>query len=656
MKKNRVIAILFMCLMNVFYAHAQDALTSPDGRLLFELVSLNKYEAGKNYSTYGEGKYLFYRIKMNNELVVDCSPLGLTLDYTDLFNLLQFVSNSEIDNTNQTYSILHGKSQSVKSQHNQCDYNLVNAEGKQLVLRVRVYNEGVAFCYILPDNYKQERTVLIENTGYQIDPDGKAWLSPYSQPTKWKPSYEMYYSNASRVGEPSSENPGWALPALFQVNEGKHWVMLHEAALTGNYPGTHLGNNCQQGLYNIAFPHPGEALGLYSSLPKHSGIWQMPWRVVMVAEDLSSIVASNMVYDLNESSKIEGDLAWIKPGRASWEWWTTQTHDRDFELQKKFIDLTVEMGWEYYLVDANWNDMKGGTIHQLLDYARNRGVGIFLWYKSGGSHNHVAEQPRGRLWDSRVRKEEFARLKEWGVKGIKVDFFNTDKQKIINQYLDILMDAAAYQLMVNFHGCTVPRGWSKTYPNLMSMEAVKGEETYGFDPVVPEKAPEYNAIVAFTRAAIGPADYTPVAFSEHNYPHLTTKAHELALTLIFQSGLVHFADAPEVYRNQSDEVRHFLKELPAQFDEVRLLGGFPGEYAAIARRKGDSWYVGIISGKDHRLSLKLDLALLGVKKGKILEISDSDGELKTNEKPIKNSTYSKEIAPYGGVVLVIQPN
>lgn len=459
-KKVEIIGLILLqiFLFKILEATPYAVLESPNGQLKFELNALNKYEAGKTYTTFGEGEFFFYSILKGNDVVMNNSPIGLTLDYADFFNELTLESTSEQISINESYSIINGKCKEISSIYNQRDYNFVNADGCVLILQVRVYNEGVAFRYILPDDFQKERIVLFEASGFNIGSNGNAWVTPYSRPTKWKPSYEMYYTNGDKVGEPSPENPGWALPALFNVNKGKYWVMLHEAGLTGNYPATHLGSDCQHGLYNIAFPHPGEALGLYASLPKNIGTWEMPWRVVLVSEGLSPIVESNIIYDINTPSTLEGDLSWIKPGRASWEWWTTQVRERDYKLQIEFIDLAAEMGWEYYLVDANWNEMKGGTITQLIEYANEKGVGVFLWYNLGGAHNHVAEQPRGRLWDSRIRKEEFARLHEWGVKGIKVDFFNSDKQQIINQYIDILEDAAAFKLMVNLHGCTVPRG------------------------------------------------------------------------------------------------------------------------------------------------------------------------------------------------------
>jgi hypothetical protein len=265
------------------------------------------------------------------------------------------------------------------------------------------------------------------------------------------------------------------------------------------------------------------------------------------------------------------------------------------------------------------------------------------------------------LLNNRVREEEFERLKKWGVKGIKVDFFNTDKQFIIDQYLGILKDAAKYQLMVNFHGCTVPRGWSRTYPNLMTMEAAKGAETYGFDPKFTEKAPWHNVILAFTRNVIGPMDYTPVAFSNHKYPRKTTLAHELALSIVYQSGLLHFPDEPEAYLKQPKTVVDFLKIVPAQFDELKFLKGTPDTYIALARRKGKNWYVGIISGQDKTLNLSLDLSFLN--SNTLYEVSTIKDDIAARSFHVEKRTISKnnklltlDIATFGGAVLHFTTN
>ena len=634
---------------------AQFSLYGPDAKIQFELQVLEKEKAGGHIDAY-EGKHLYYRITHNNNEVIPYSPLGLTLDYADFHNELTIESKENYKVYKESYSIIHGKKKQIESNYSEQSFVISNAVDLQIHLQVRVYKSGVAFRYVLQDEYSTERTVLEEHTGFRIDTKGKAWIMPYSGPTKWKPAYELYYENGASIGDQSVQSPGWSFPSLFNIHENKYWVMLHEAGLTENYPGTHLGNNCKQGVYRIAFPHSGEALGRHSSLPKHTGKWVMPWRVIILSDQIKDLIESNIVYDLNPPNQLNGDLSWIKPGRASWEWWRKQLRERDFNLNKEYVDFADQMGWEYCLIDANWNEMKNGTINDLIDYAKSKNIGIFLWYNSGGSHNYVAEQPRGRLLNNRVRKEEFKRLQEWGVKGIKVDFFNTDKQFIMSQYLGILKDAAQYKLMVNFHGCTVPRGWSRTYPNLMTMEAAKGAETYGFGSEFKDKAPWHNVILAFTRNVIGPMDYTPVTFSNHNYPRKTTVSHELALAVVYQSAIIHFADEPKSYLEQPAEVIDFLKSVPVQFDEIRYLDGYPGEFIAVAKRKKRDWYIGVISGSDKEIKLDLKIDFLEQKYfDSSLEINDLNNKddfiIRRIKNKVKDKIYSIKIKPYGGAIL-----
>lgn len=259
------------------------------------------------------------------------------------------------------------------------------------------------------------------------------------------------------------------------------------------------------------------------------------------------------------------------------------------------------MNWEYSLVDANWEHMKGGDITELVKYASSKNVGVLMWYNSGGPHNIVTEGPRDIIYDAQRRKEEFRKLRQWGVTGVKIDFWHSDKQNLIKLYHDVLKDAADNHIMVNFHGCTIPRGWSRTYPNLVSMEAVKGEECYLFDSIYTSAAPIQNSILPFTRNAIGPMDYTPFALTNFKYPHNTSYAHELALTLIFNSGILHFADNVKTYRSLPGYVKDFIMKVPVVFDETRLISGEPGKSIILASRKGREWWIaGVNSDHDNR--------------------------------------------------------
>ena len=331
----------------------------------------------------------------------------------------------------------------------------------------------------------------------------------------------------------------------------------------------------------------------------------MPWRFILVGQTLNSIAESSIVSHLSEPSKIE-DISWIKPGRASWEWWSSKG-SRTVKNLNHFVDLAAEMGWEYSLVDAGWEKMPDGTIEEVVAHAAAKNVGLLFWYNSGGRRDSTARNEDFILFNDDKREQEMARIAAMGVKGIKVDFFATDKQMAIELYLKILRDAAKHSLLVNFHGCTLPRGWSRTYPNLLAMEAVRGAECYRFSAGYPEITASYNTIAAVTRALVGPTDYTPATFSNQKYSRKTTSAHELALTLVYETGLLHLADTPESYRALPAEVIDFLKNVPVTWEESRVLAAIPGELFVVVRRNGEKWYVAGINGKKEPQEVQIEL-------------------------------------------------
>src|SRR5690606_33014327 len=241
----------------------------------------------------------------------------------------------------------------------------------------------------------------------------------------------------------------------------------------------------------------------------------------------------------------------------------------------------------------------------------------------GGKHNTVTEQPRDIMADAGRRIAEFEKIAGWGVKGVKVDFFQSDKQWMIGHYLDILRDAAQHHVMVNFHGCTIPRGWQKTYPHLLSMESVRGAESYIFAREFPQRAPLQNVHFAFTRNVIGPMDYTPVTFSNNRFSHLTTSGHEMALAIVFETGIIHYADHYTEYRSLSPEIRAFMSELPVTWTQTRLLSGDPSSHIVVAREADNGWYVAGINGQDKEMELNLDLSFLGSGDHEALVIADN---------------------------------
>ncbi|MFO0890325.1 MAG: glycoside hydrolase family 97 catalytic domain-containing protein, partial [Isosphaeraceae bacterium] len=411
------------------------------------------------------------------------------------------------------------------------------------------------------------------------------------------------------AGTPAPDAAGWALPLLFQTGSGR-WGLIAEAAVDGSYCGSRLRREAPDRLYLLRFPDAGEGNGTGAVRPSSTLPLATPWRVIVVGTSLAPIVESTLVENLNPPSTLT-DTSWIRPGRASWSWLFDPPSPQDASKLKAFVDLAADMGWEYTLVDANWDIMKNGTVHDVIAHAKSKGVGVLLWYNSGGPHNAVTERPRGLMDQKKVRRYEFERLAKWGVKGVKVDFFQSDKQDIMRLYREILEDAADFKIMVNFHGCTMPRGWSRTYPHLMSMEAVRGEECYLFDPKFPSTAPRHNATLPFTRNAVGPMDYTPTMFRDNRNKLVTTPAHEIALPIVFESGLLHFAGGPEEYRDLQADAKEFLRRVPVTWDETRFVDGYPGKLAVIARRSGETWFVGGVEGEGRARDFELKPAFLG---------------------------------------------
>lgn len=555
-------------------------LESPSGSLSIELSA---YRAQLGPVT--------YRLVAGETTVLAPSPLGLELDGEEFVDLL-LTEETTVAQVEDRYRLV-GRTEVVVGVANERSAVLENAAGSRLTLTMRAYDDALAIRYGL-DSSSGTR-LMNDMTGFVFDQPGSSWIQPHDLPGYATPAYEAAYSNGVPIGH-SAAVPSWNMPALFQT--GSHWVLLAESGVQAGDYGAHLGAEGDLG-YAIALPQPNEGL---SSDPAGEPVtfpWTSAWRVIVAGSELATIVESDVITHLAAPSRID-DTSWITPGRASWSWWSEHASPRDPETLRAFIDLAADFGWEHTLIDANWNLNPPGVVENLVAYAAERRVGVFLWYNSGGPNNDVTEQPRDRMFEPATRREEMAWLASIGARGIKVDFFHSDRVEIIAKYHEIAEDAAEHRLMVNFHGSTVSRGWERTWPNIMTMEAVRGAEQYAFQPGYPEEAVWHNTVLPFTRNAVGPMDYTPVTFSDQQFPRLTTDSHELALAVVFSSPLQHLADSAASYRDRPEPERRFLAQVPAVWDEIRLVGGRPGEYAIVARRSGQRWYVGAINGPRQR--------------------------------------------------------
>lgn len=591
---------------------------------------------------------LSYSVAYNKTSAIEPSPLGIVRDDQQFSENLKFISKSEAA-IDETYTLSIGKKLQCRNQANELTMIFENGNKEKVQLIFRAYNDGMAYRYHFPKTDNNPHKILKEESGFAIAKNAKAWIQPYDLNTRKKPCYETFYENGIAVGSPSPNPAGWAFPALFNTNN--LWVLITEAALNETYPGTHLEDKAGNAVYTIRFPEKEEVTSDVDPEPVSTLPWTTPWRAAVIGPSLATIQETTLVANLNPPSVIK-DASWINPGRSSWSWWSAGGTTKDFDVQKEYIDFTADMKWEYVLIDAGWPQMKNGSMEDLIKYANSKNVGIVLWYHSGMGREKDTLSYANLMAFPEERKKEFQKIQAWGAKGVKVDFFDSDKQPVIKRYYDILRDAAEHKIMVNFHGSTLPRGWERTYPHVVSMESVKGAEGAGRQEFC-DKAPVHNTILPFTRNVVGPMDYTPVTFTnKREAKRQTTFAHELALSVVFESGVFHFADNMKSYQALPEGPKNFLRQVPVAWDETRFVAGIPGKYTVVARRKGNAWYVAGINGQDSEQEISFDLPFLK-KEINLNLITDGQkaGTFTTTTIKINGKSNKVKLIPKGGFIL-----
>ena len=511
--------------------------------------------------------------------------------------------------------------------------------GRNVLLVVRLYNDGVAFRYEFSG--LSDVSLPRELTTWRIPEGMKRWMQ------NWTDSYEEYfpltttYKQAPRRSQYDKNAEGyacrWGYPALLEPVEGV-FALISEANIERRQSASCLYNEGE--LYRVT-PAENEV--------KVSGEWHSPWRTLILGT-LSDVVASTLITDVAEPCQL-ADTDWIKPGVVSWIYWAYNHGSNDYNIICKYVDLAVKLNLPYVLIDAEWDEMQDGkTVEDAVKYAISKGVKPMIWYNSSVGWIDGAPTPKFRLNKTDDRECEFAWCEEIGVAGVKIDFFSGDSQMNMDYCIDLLQSAARHHLLVNFHGATVPRGWQRTYPNLLSTEGVLGAEWYNNNGVFTPRAARHNATLPFTRNVIGPMDYTPCAFSDSQNPHITSNGHELALTVLFESGLQHLADSPESFLAQPQEVQQFLGQIPTVWDETRFVSGYPGESVVLARRNGDTWYVAGINGRDEAQTLNFDLSFIpGSQATVFADAAKKPWDIHT----VKALPTEMTLQPRGGFVLVI---
>lgn len=617
-------------------------LQSPDGRLTARVW----------LDAAGGPKLQLFR---DQAAVIQPSPLGVVLEDVALTAGLVEKAHGQVKATNERYSLLTGKRREVTYRANELYVAWENSEGRWFSLSLRLSDDGMAWRYGF-DGQRSNRDpaprVTEEATGIHFLPGTRAWLQPKAVArTGWSqvnPSYEEDFLQDIPVGTPSPSPNGWVFPALFR--SGDLWLVLSEAGMDGHWPGTNLASESPDGLYRLRFPQAEEVITGGERLPRADVLTPSPWRFLVVG-DLETVMASTLGTDLAPSSTV-ADANWIAPGIAAWSWGLLKDESVNLDTQKAFVDHAADLGWDYVLVDVNWDRTIGlERIGELAADAATKGVRLLLWYNSSGDWNETEYTPKGRLLTRADRRAEFARLRDLGIAGVKVDFFPGDGQSVIQRYAEIFADAADFGLLVNVHGSTLPRGMQRTWPNFLTSEAVKGFEFVTFTQEFADTEATHAAMLPFTRNLFDPMDYTPLTLGEipGEVERRTSDGFQLALAVLFTSGIQHLVATPEQVTAQPPFVRDVLRELPGQWDESRFLGGFPGQYAVIARRAGRAWFVAGISAGTEPRQVSLDLSFLGTATGRLVR-DGADGTLALTD--IDTGLDAITLAPGTGFLLI----
>lgn len=597
---KQILSLLALSVASI--ATASIPLPSPDGRLVVNLDIDPASQAP------------VYNVTYDGKTMLENSPLGLIADRDSFTRTtqLELISTTPIDTILSQDRI---KQSLIRRHGNESLVKLRTPAGRSWMVRFYVGDNDVAFRYEF-NKKREEASIYIdsETTGFRFPQGTTTFLTPQSDAMigwrRTKPSYEEEYTVDAPMDTTSQYGHGYTFPCLFRVGDNG-WVLLSETGVDSHYCASHL-SDYNDGLYTIAFPMPEENngngnTGAAMPLPSAS-----PWRTITVGSDLSPIVETTIPWEvvdpLYETTNI------YKPGRSTWSWILWQDDSANMEDQKAYIDLAHEMGYEYVLVDSFWDKLLGRDhLKELVEYARQRGVELFMWYSSSGYWNDIEQSPVNRMDNPIVRKREMKWLHDLGIKGIKVDFFGGDKQETMRLYEAILSDADDNGLMVIFHGCTLPRGWERMYPNYVGSEAVLASENIYFQQHFCDEEAFNATLHPFIRNTVGCMEFGGCFLNKRmsrdnasrNYRR-TTDAFELATTILFQNPVQNVAIAPNNLTDAPAEALEFLRQLPTTWDETRFVDGYPGRYVVLARRNGHRWYLAGVNATDGPVEVNLN--------------------------------------------------
>ena len=646
--KNRLKLLVWLFALSGPLAAQSVSVNGPDGKLQLTVSCP---------SANGE---VSYAVTYNGKQMLESSPLGMETNVGDFYRGLQ-LKEHKVTALDTVYEQSRIKASRIHYWANELLCSFVNGEGKNVQITFRVSNNDVAFRYTLPrEQGKGSVTVNSERTGFRFPSQTTTFLCPQSDAMigwkRTKPSYEEEYKADAPMNERSGYGHGYTFPCLFKVGDDG-WVLLSETGVDSRYCGSRL-SDWDNGVYRIAFPMPEENNGNGTVSPAFSLPGSTPWRTVTVGETLKPIVETTVPWDVVEPRYTTTHD--YKPGRGTWSWILWQDGSINYDDQVRYVDLAAAMGYEYVLIDNWWdNNIGRDRMEQFIKYARSKGVEVFLWYSSSGYWNDIEQSPVNRMDNSIARKQEMRWLQSLGVKGIKVDFFGGDKQETLRLYEEILSDADNHGLMVIFHGCTLPRGWERMYPNYVGSEAVLASENLVFSQHFCDNEAFNATLHPFIRNAVGCMEFGGVFLNKSlnrsndgGTIRRTTDIFQLATAVLFQNPIQNFALAPNNLTDAPQICLDFMKQVPTTWDETRFIDGYPGRYIVLARRHGNTWYIAAVNATAEPLKLKLDLPVLA---GQEVSLYSDDKKMQPQLKLQKIKTDGSlqlTVQPQGGAVIV----
>lgn len=622
-------------------------ITSPDGKLVVTVADMDGRPS--------------YSVSYDNVLFLKPSPLGMIANIGDFSSGMSLEKNVSTNKIDETYELASIKKSKVHYVANEAVFSFTQ-QGKTIYdVIFRISNNDVAFKYkMYPQGETLSCVVKQEVTGF-VFPDGTTtFLCPQSKPmggfARTSPSYETSYT-ADDVAGKNGWGEGYTFPCLFR-NGDNGWVLVSETGVNGGYCASRLLGH-KGGVYTIGFPQEGEANGNGTVSPGIALPGETPWRTITVGKTLAPIVETTVPFDVVKPLyQAKGEYTY---GRGSWSWIIGMDGSTNYKEQLRYIDFSAAMGYQSVLVDALWDKQIGrDKIEELAKYGKNKGVALYLWYNSNGYWNDAPQTPRGIMDNAIARRKEMKWMQSIGIRGIKVDFFGGDKQMTMQLYEDILSDANEYGLLVIFHGCTLPRGWERMYPNFASSEAVLASENLHFSQGSCDHEAFNATLHPFIRNTVGSMDFGGSALNKYynadNAPRgsrrVTSDVYALATAVLFQSPVQHFALAPNNLTDAPAWAIDFMKEVPTAWDEVRFIDGYPGKYVILARRHGDKWYIAGVNAQKETLKLKVNLPMFS--NGEKVRLFSDDKALQGGVKQIeigKKQELQLAIPCNGGVLI-----